>query len=211
MKKKLLIIPVVHNEEELGSLKENISRLKEEKLGAEEHKRQVEQVHEFWENVSALISEIMQITDPEKIQVYQDGLPAGGELGKKIVYECAGNKITNYRIIAGMLDRGAEIEQTESPRYIKEEYEIIKKIFSAESAEEQKRMSLQYTERLHELGILRDKYIADRINTSLKDGFTGVIFIGATHNIIPNLSKNIDYYVNDFNREALLHWIKKQT
>ncbi|UUX93040.1 hypothetical protein [Methanoplanus endosymbiosus] len=207
MGKKLLIIPIIHSEEELGSLKDRISGIKEEKLGSEVHKKQIEEVHKLWRDIAGTISEIMQIIKPEKIQIFQDGMPAGGETGEKIVRECAANRSINYVILAEMINSGAEIEQTESPQYLKEEYDIIREIFSAKSPEEQNKLSLKYREKLHGLGINRDRFIAERINSSLKEGYTGILFIGATHNITPGLSDEINYYIYNYDRRAAIHWI----
>jgi len=38
----------------------------------------------------------------------------------------------------------------------------------------------------------RDEYIASRINNTLKDEENGVLFIGAEHNVIPGLAKDIE-------------------
>lgn len=210
MGKKLLIIPIIHSEEELGSLKDQISGIKEEKLGHEEHKKQIEEVQRLWKEIAAIISEIMQIIKPEMIQIYQDGMPVGGETGKKIVFECAANRSINHIILAEMINSGAEIEQTESPQYLKKEYEIIKEIFSAKSPEEQNKLSQRYREILHGLSIKRDRFIAERINSSLKEEHTGILFIGATHNITQNLSDEIDCHTYNYDSKALIHWIKQK-
>ncbi len=40
----------------------------------------------------------------------------------------------------------------------------------------------------------RDKFIADRINETLRDGEVGILFIGVYHDVLPLISKDILTY-----------------
>lgn len=58
----------------------------------------------------------------------------------------------------------------------------------AEKLKEFKELEATQLERMES----RDKYIADRINKTLKDGETGLLLIGAAHEVEPYLDKNIE-------------------
>jgi len=43
----------------------------------------------------------------------------------------------------------------------------------------------------------RDTFIAKTISSTLKDGETGLLFIGASHNVIPKIAKDIEIKILD--------------
>lgn len=89
MEKKLLIIPVAHSEAEMGSLRNDISQIIEGAMGWDRRERHREEVYTFWKKLKELLERILKDVDMEKVKIYQDGIPVGGELGVKLVEECA--------------------------------------------------------------------------------------------------------------------------
>jgi len=209
MTRKLLIIPIVHGEEEMGSLKEHIARISGEKMGETGHERQRAAVIEFWDRLDLFLQEILVHTDAREIQIFQDGLPTGGELGEKIVRECAENGIHNYRILVPLIESGAKLEQTESPQLLKEEYGLIREIFTAPSPQQRERLSSVHGKRLEELGRERDSFIALRIAEMLREDHMGILFIGATHNVTGLLPEGIHTYILDYDIEKIIQWLEE--
>jgi hypothetical protein len=212
MVKKLVIIPIIHSEKEMGSLKSDISEMIDRKFGKEKRDQHRKDVAIFWENLRTLVNDILDSIDPRAIKIYQDGIPIGGEIGVKLVAMGAKDEIPNHQILLSMITRGAVLEKTENPTLLKEEYEIIKAIVNAKTDPERESLSEKYKKRLFELTIERDRYIAQRISESLGDGMVGTLFIGATHDVVPYISKDIERFVCDFSKNDLkndlLAWLK---
>jgi hypothetical protein len=101
----------------------------------------------------------------------------------KIVHTAVKLGSQNYRLIEGFVENKAEIVATESPELLIEERNLQIDIYSSSTLEEKDKVikyDIKGKTLLHE----RDKYIASRINSTLKTGETGILFIGAEHNII---------------------------
>lgn len=208
MAKKLFIIQIIHGEEEMGSLRDDISEILDHDLGRTEREEHRTAVKDFWRRLSDFLDEMLKPIDKKKLQIYQDGMPIGGEIAIKIFNDGAEAGIVNYQIVRDLIQDGAQPEQTENPHLLKEEYEIIKEIFSAESTAEREQLSDKYKHRLYELGNERDQFIGKKIEETLKDGCLGILFIGATHDVIPSLPSEIDCLVNSFDKKIFGEWLK---
>jgi len=207
MKKKLLLIPIIHSEKEMGSLRSDIAEIIDERFGKEKRDDHRRQVARFWEDLRLLVAGILPRVKGKTIRVYQDGIPVGGEIGTKLVTMGAQDGIPNHQIVLSIIEAGGILEKTESPVLLKEEYEIVKSIITAKTAPERESLSGKYKKRLYELTIERDKYIAGRINESLQDGELGILFIGATHDPVPYFPKDIDLLVCSFRQDEIAAWL----
>ncbi len=212
MVKKLLIIPIIHSEKEMGSLKNDISEMIDRKFGKEKRDQHRKDVAVFWENLRTIVNDILDCVDAHAIKIYQDGIPIGGEIGVKLVAMGAKDGIPNHQILLSTIERGALLEKTENPVLLKEEYEIIKAIVNAKTDPERESLSEKYKKRLYELTIERDQYIAQRISESLKEGMYGILFIGATHDVVPHISPDIERFICNFSKKDVkkdvLEWLK---
>lgn len=208
MTKKLLLIPIIHSEKEMGSLRSDISEIIDEKFGKEKRDEHRKQVALFWENLRILIEDILSRTQGMVIKIYQDGIPIGGSVGAKLIAMGAKDGIPNHRIILSIIERGGILEKTENPVLLKEEYEIIKSIIAAKTGPARESLSEKYKQRLYDLTIERDCYIAKRIAESLHDGELGIIFIGATHDVVKYLPPDIDLCVCNFKLDDITAWLK---
>ena len=210
MHKKLLIIPVAHSEAEMGSLSNDISQIVEGVMGKERRESHRKEVYAFWENLKELLERVFKDVEMEKVKVYQDGVPIGGELGIKLVEDCATSGSQNFQIVSALIDRGATLEKTEDAKLLKEEYEILKAIISAKTAIERERLAERHKKRLYELTAERDKYIADRIKETLGEGMLGILFIGATHNVSPHISSETDAFVCNYKEKDVVDWLRRE-
>lgn len=211
MQKKLLIIPIAHSEAEMGSLRNDISKIIEGALGKESRERHRKEVYAFWEKLKELLERILKDVDMEKVKIYQDGIPIGGELGVKLVEECARKGSPNFQIVSSLIEKGATLEKTEDPRLLKEEYEILKDIIGAKTSIEREKLAEKYKNRLYELTEERDRYIAGRIKETLGKGMLGILFIGATHNVLPYVSSEIDAFVCNYVEKDIAKWLWRKS
>lgn len=209
MTRKLMLIPIVHSEKEMGSLKSDISEMIDRKFGKEKRDQHRRDVALFWENLRTIIQAVLAQIDVTAVRIYQDGIPIGGEVGAKLVAMGAQDGVPNHQIVLSIIDQGGVLEKTESPALLKEEYGIIKAIVNAKTDPEREALSEKHKHRLYELTIERDKYIAQRIGESLTDGQYGLLFIGATHNVAPYIPPDIDLFVCNFVLNDILAWLKR--
>ena len=108
-------------------------------------------------------------------------------LGERIVRETAAKGSRNYQIVQKLMDRGATIEATESADLLGQEYSYIKSFLEAKTADERQEAESRYNLAKDELLEKRDAFIAKTIDASLKEGETGLLFIGASHNVLPKI------------------------
>ena len=189
--KKLIYIPIVHNQADLGSLGSQLSAEGERKYGREAWREHLENVDKSWGDIETGLLKLLKKTATGNIRIFQDGLPVAGEIGFKIVKEAAESGSRNYLIIDRLLSRGAMLETAENKELLLKEYYLLAEIKKADTPEKQIEAYLTYQRMSKELLNLRDDFIATRINQTLKDGETGVAFFGAAHNVIDKLDKNI--------------------
>lgn len=185
--RKLLYVPIIHMEPDLGSLAPDIDKISGARYGQkrwEEHKKVI--LH-FWHSISDFFDSL----DITNLKIYQDGLMANGVLGLKIIQEGAKKGSKNHQIVLKLVEKGAEIRQTEEINLLKEEYEYIVKLSQSKSFLERGLTYLQYKMRKGRLLDERDKFIAKTINQTLQEGETAVLFLGAYHNVLPRLSEDI--------------------
>ena len=211
--RKLIYVPIIHMSADLGSIAKKIEKKGIAGFGEAFWKEHQETVSGFWDSIVNYFARL----EAKGFKIYQDGLVVDGEIGQKIVEEGikAGSK--NYEIIDDLLKRGAILVQTEDFALVKEERDRIVKITVAKTTIHQLTAYLWYKFTKNKLLNKRDGYIAKKIDESLHDGETGILFIGAYHNIIPKLSKNIQVTevkeakkVSDYQRLLIRHRRNKE-
>jgi len=185
--RKLIYIPIIHTSADLGSLAEDINKRNINDLGKEFWEKYKNIVDRFWMSVSLYCDSI----DAEGIKIYQDGMVAGGEVAKSIVDEVAKSGSKNFEIVSALIKRGAILEKTEDLKLIKEERDSLVAIIHAKSVSKKIISFLKYKMIKKDLLNKRDSFIVKRIVETLNDNETGIIFIGAYHNVKKRLPGNI--------------------
>ncbi|MBI4684552.1 MAG: hypothetical protein HY755_05080 [Nitrospirae bacterium] len=183
----LIYVPVIHTSADFGSLAGDVTKRGIADLGEEvwrEHQRTVEGL---WDAVSDYFDSI----DVSGMKIYQDGMVADGEVGQKIVEEGIKLGSKNYEIISRLIKKGAYLMKTEDIALVKRERDYLIKLTKARTNVEKLTAYLKYRLSKNHLLKKRDGFIANRINETLRHEETGIIFIGAYHNIIPMLDKDI--------------------
>ena len=144
----------------------------------------------FWDSIANFFDRL----SPSNLKIYQDGLMIDGGLGKKIIEQGARKGSKNHKIVRKLMEKGAKIMKTEDLSLLKEEYDSLIKLSQSKSFLEKMLAYIGYKLRKDPLMEKRDKFIAERINETLRDGEVGALFIGVYHNVLRRISKDIVVY-----------------
>lgn len=183
----LLYVPIIHMEVDLGSLASDVTKRSITGFGEEVWKKHVETVEGFWNSLVRFFGAL----EVSGSRVYQDGLVADGDMGQKIVEEGLESGSKNYEIVYKLIQGGAVLVKTEDFALVAKERDHLIELTKARTRIERLIAYLRYRLIKNQLLKKRDRFIADRINQTLSSGETGILFIGAYHNIIPMLDKDI--------------------
>jgi hypothetical protein len=186
--RKLIYVPILHTEQDMGSLSKAARDAYIAKLGEKSWNQHIKLILDMWAGIKKMI---LRMRLPYKdLYIYQDGLPVCNN-ENNIVNELASKGNTNYLIIKWLLDRGAHIIGTEDPRLLIEEYTYLKQIMSITEEKKRKTAQEEYKEKASNLLTKRDRYIKDRINMTLPKNGVGILFIGLLHKVDEYLPNDI--------------------
>lgn len=174
----LYIIPIAHTYADMGSLRD--------KIPVDEQYEAT--VTGYWVGIfrylNGLSSDLLA-----RLQIYQDGLVnAPGEIVDRIVDE---TQTANYEILRWLKGKGDTIFGTEDPNLLMEDFQALQTIVNCPDGEVKTAARLEYHKKSSWLLEERDKSIAQRIRETLPVGKTGLLFIGAAHDVGPLLSNEI--------------------
>jgi hypothetical protein len=188
--RKLVAVRIVHAPSDMGSASAGLEKAGISTLGRQRWQENQKKIESFWLELEKEVEDLG--LDVEKLRIYQDGLPCAGALGERIVRETAAKGSRNYQIVQKLMDRGAKIEATESVDLLRQEYGYIKSLLEAKTDEERREAEERYNHVKDKLLEERDLFIARAIDASLKEGETGLLFIGASHNVLPKIAGDIE-------------------
>ncbi|MCC6511506.1 MAG: hypothetical protein IT423_20570 [Pirellulaceae bacterium] len=193
--RRLLIVPIVHSQQDLGSLQQAASELKREVMTGERYAHALDVIVRFWKDVQSVF--VSMTMDYGSVKVYQDGLPNSGDptarIEHQVVDELARAGSENHRLVKWLIEQGSTLIGTESPELLLQEYAAVRKSltlgFHAAVAAEASPAELTNTPSLLEQ---RDRYIAARIDSTLDSGQCGIIFLGMMHRVDRYLPETIE-------------------
>lgn len=185
---KLIYIPIIHSEADMGSMASAMKHTYVERYGMARWRRHINTVSSMWGGIKKKIEELK--LNCKKVKIYQDGLPLCGR-EMEIMEDVAHLGSHNYSIIKELVNKGAELIGTEDPKLLIEEYNFYKNLLGITDVSKRKKAVQKAKKRRDELLNERDKFIADRIKNTLKKGETGILFIGIEHEVNKYLAKNI--------------------
>ena len=185
--RRLLYVPIIHTEADMGSVGEDISKRGLKEFGQTLWKRHQETVLGFWSAIAKYFDSI----EVSGFKIFQDGMAADGELGMTIVREAEKAGSRNYQIVSELIRKGAILVKTEDLNLVREERDWILRITQAKSRAQKFDAAMKYRLAKNSLLDKRDKYIAKQINSTLQEGEEGILFIGAFHNVRKWLQKEI--------------------
>ena len=184
--RNLLYIPMIHADSDLGTIAPFVNRRSVAICGKKRWLRHKEVVTVFWDKIRNYFDRM----DPNGLKIYQDGLMADGELGRRIIQEGAGRGSPNHRIVLDLVMRGSMIRKTEDIELLKKEFHRILQLAEIDLGKEEE-LAINLKREGEQLMAERDRFIAKTINQTLQPGERGALFIGVFHNVLPGLEKDI--------------------
>jgi hypothetical protein len=164
---RLIYVPVMHSSAEMGSAASAYQAAFVARFGKRKWQERCAEFDAIWAAITAAIDALG--LDPATLKLYQDSLPVCGK-EVALTRELAALGSHNHRLLAALIDKGATLVGTESPELLLEEYRLLQ---SAQRAPD------EAAALLHK----RDRFIAERIGASLAAGETGLLFMGALHQV----------------------------
>lgn len=185
--RRLLYVPIIHTEADLGSVGQDVAKRGLRQFGEILWKRHQETVLSFWESIASYFDSI----EVSGFKIFQDGMVADGELGMTIVREAVKADSRNYQVVSELIRKGAILVKTEDFNFVREERDWIIRITQAKSRAQKLDAAIKYKLAKNNLLDKRDKFIAKQINDTLQEGGMGILFIGAFHNVRKWLQQDI--------------------
>ena len=176
--KRLVHIPVIHNQADLGSLAESVRAHYLERVGPAGWAQRQRAVEKLWHDIRRAINALR--LDYRRLRIYQDGLPLCGK-EEDIVRELAGAGSLNHQLVLELAGKGAALMGTEDPQLLLREYQLQRRRIGAAAAGAD--ASAPSPGEAAELLVLRDGFIIRRIEATLQEGETGLLFLGAAHRL----------------------------
>jgi hypothetical protein len=176
----LIHFPIIHAAEDLGGLADAAQQVRSTLTARQRHQQAVAR---FWSRIEQAADALP--VQPTGWRLYQDGLPVCGH-EQAIVDDLAAGGSRNHRLLKRLVDRGADLMGTESAELLVEEYQLQKQMLEdGEHNEDTPRIAA-------ELLIRRDRFIAERIDATLRSGETGILFLGLMHALEAQLPSGIE-------------------
>ncbi len=183
----LIYFPIVHTQADMGALKESVARATLEKVGRAGLARKTAAIDKIWTEIEAAIDALALSFD--RVRLYQDGLPVCGREAE-IVTELAQAGSRNHQLLLRLMAQGAVLMGTESGDLLVQEYQLARQSLTtrppraAGVAASRRALSEALLQR-------RDQFMAQRINDTLKDGETGILFLGMLHSVEQYLQPDV--------------------
>ena len=186
--RRLILVPIVHTQEDMGGLREAVRRLYIQRHGLRRWEAHVRAIESLWRNIRARIDSLG--LDFRHVRLYQDGLPVCGK-EETIVADLARAGSLNHRLVVDLMTRGAKLTGTESPKLLVEEYQAALGLLGEAPKSEKPESAAEFDRQSRSLLERRDRFIADRIDETLLPGETGLIFLGMFHRLLGGLPPDI--------------------
>lgn len=180
--RRLVLVPIVHDPADMGATAEALLRQTLRLAGERRWRAHLRVLEAYWERVR----ERLEAFDAGRLRVYQDGLAAGGETGRRIVAEAAARGSRNHRLVLALLDRGAELRETEDAALLLQELAHARAEAGAPVPADAAPL-LPRDRLLAE----RDAAMARRIAAGLTVDEVGVLFVGAQHRVEARLPADV--------------------
>ena len=126
--KRVILIPVIHNLADLGSLAESVRAHYLRQLGPAVWQQRERAVEELWNEIRRAIDALH--LDYGQVRIYQDGLPVCGK-EEQIVHELAGAGSLNHQLVLELMGKGAVLVGTEDPQLLIREYQLHRRRMDA--------------------------------------------------------------------------------
>ncbi len=187
--RQLIYVPVIHSEADMGTVAESHKKEFTDQFGVCVWNEHIKAVDEMWEGIRKRLCKLD--VDYSKVRIYQDGLPLCGR-EMHIVRDVAAQGSQNHRLVLSLVERGASLEGTEDVQLLLEEYRYIQAVTTERKPAEKRKKTKSLSTKRRLLLRGRDRFTAQRIDETLKEGETGILFAGMAHRIDKYLPKDIN-------------------
>ncbi len=180
----LIVIPVIHTLQDMGSLHELTRQAYVVRYGDEKWLAHLKSIDQVWSGIRQMIEKLE--LPCARVRLYQDGLPlCGNEI--EIVREVAAQGSQNYQILLELITQGATLTGTEDANLLLQEYQLHQDAATTDS------LAQENIRKVRRQAILaaRDQFIANRINSTLSEGEIGLLFLGMAHAVESLLDADI--------------------
>jgi len=206
--RKLIYVPIIHMSADMGSIAKQVDKRGIAGFGEEFWKRHRETISGFWNVISDYFDYIyMDVCNRKKMKIYQDGMIAEREVAQRIVEEGIKSGSKNYELVLRLLKQGAVLVKTEDFKLVKEELDRLLAITKSKSTSKKLIAFIKYRLIKNRLLNKRDEFISGRIDETLNQDETGILFLGAYHNIKKKLPKDIQI-IEVKDREKVMEYQK---
>lgn len=185
----LIYVPIIHTSADMGSLGKELRNKSVSELGENVWQKHTDTVNGYWEAIESYFENIDIAI--KGVKIYQDGMFVDGEIAMKIIDAGINSGSKNSEIVANLIERGAILIKTEDLKLVKDEYEGLQSILKSKTTIKKLFLILKYRILKPIFLIRRDKFITRRITETLSQNETGILFIGAYHNVMKRLPKDI--------------------
>lgn len=176
----LIYAPIIHSEADLGSVGGEVRQRFQDAFGRGAWERRFSSVDAMWEGLGKKLLALP--LSWERTRLYQDGLPVCGREAE-IVRDLARQGSRNHQLVLELMSRGAILTGTESAPLIVAEYRRIQKLIEASRLEDSDAVALELKAEGERLLRERDAFIAARIDATLQEDETGLLFVGLLHRV----------------------------
>ncbi len=188
--RRLISIPIVHDEADLGMAGPTLLAETIRLAGSERWAAHQETLARYWTEIAAWLHAL----PARQLRLYQDGLPVGGAMGQAVVDEAAHRGSRNYQLLRELVAQGAELRAAEDPELLWQERNHLVRKTSARPARHELGTDRELPDSSSRGRLLRarDAFIAGAIDRTLADGEIGVLFLGAEHRVTARLAPDIE-------------------
>lgn len=185
----LIYVPIIHSSADMGSLAKELKRKSISGIGENKWQKHTDTVNGYWDAIASYFENIGIYI--KGIKIYQDGMFVDGDVAMKIINEGIKSGSKNSEIVSKLITRGAILIKTEDLKMVKDEYDGLQSILKSKTNIKKLFLLLRYKILKPVFLLKRDKFITARIAETLDQNETGILFIGAYHNIVKRLPKDI--------------------
>ena len=185
----LIYVPIIHSKADMGSMGEELNSRRVSLQGENKWQKHDDTVNGYWDAIESYFENID--INIRGIKIYQDGMFVDGEMALKIIDEGIKSGSKNSEIVSKLLGRGAILIKTEDFKMVKAEYDGLHSVLKAKTTVKKLFLLVRYKISKPLLLARRDQFIAGRIAETLGQTETGILFIGAFHNVMKRLPKDI--------------------
>jgi hypothetical protein len=183
----LIYFPIVHTQADMGALQKSVARATLDKSGRAGLARKTAAIDQIWTEIEAAIEALALSFD--RVRLYQDGLPVCGREAE-IVTELAQAGSRNHQLLRRLMAQGAVLMGTEEGDLLVQEYQLARQSLTTRPPRAE---AVAASRRALSEALLqrRDQFMARRINETLKNGETGILFLGMLHSLERYLNPDV--------------------